>query len=443
MSQRLIPILAVWSAMTITSPATEPRLDPLPDANGSVVEPNAPLTLPRAWAAALLANPDLGASAWERRAQEAAVLQAGLRPNPELEVLMEQFGGSGARAGFDQAETTVQVSQRVETAQKRQKRRLAAALETERAGWDYEAKRLDVLVAASKAFAEVLACQQRLSLAADLVRVAEQTRDAIAERVKAGKASSLEQTKAEVALSYSRVEQDRSSRSLEAARRRLAGTWGSHTAIFGRVEGDFYQVMPVPEIAPLMERLSQNPDMARWDTELKRRGAILAAEKAKRTPDVTVIVGVRNYQDGPGTAMVMGVALPLPLFDRNAGGIDQAQALLTQGHLQTRAARLRIETSLAETYQALAAATEQVTAMRTSVLPGAEQAFNMAREGYRQGKFGYLDVLDAQRTWFEAQSQYVEALAAYHQAFAELNRLAAGYPASDGTDRPHPSGVKP
>ena len=82
--------------------------------------------------------------------------------------------------------------------------------------------------------------------------------------------------------------------------------------------------------------------------------------------------------------------------------------------------------------------------MRTSILPGAELAFQTAREGYTQGKFGYLDVLDAQRTWFEAQSQYVEVLSTYHQAFAEMNRLASGYPTDGtGTDRSQSSGVKP
>jgi cobalt-zinc-cadmium efflux system outer membrane protein len=117
---------------------------------------------------------------------------------------------------------------------------------------------------------------------------------------------------------------------------------------------------------------------------------------------------------------------------------------LAKGHLQARAWRVQIETSLAETYQMLASAVDQVTAMRTSILPGAELAFDMAREGYTQGKFAYLDVLDAQRTWFEAKVQYVEVLSSYHQALAELNRLASGYP--EGTARieePQVSGRKP
>ena len=192
------------------------------------------------------------------------------------------------------------------------------------------------------------------------------------------------------------------------------------------------------------ERLPQNPDLVRWDTEIKHRRAVLTAEKAQRTPDVAMIAGLQNYQDDTGTALVMGVALPLPLFNRNIGRIGQAQALVAKGQARARAARVEIETALAETYQAMAAAIEQVTAMRTSILPGAELAFQTAREGYTQGKFGYLDVLDAQRTWFEAQTQYVEALSVYHQAFAELNRLAAGCLADGAdTDGTQSSGVKP
>ena len=254
---------------------------------------------------------------------------------------MEEFGGSDPRAGFDQVQTTVQVSQRLETAGKRQKRRLTAGLETELARWDYQARRLDVLMAVSKAFSAVLACQERLALATDLVRISEQTRDAIVERVKAGKAPALEQTKAEVAFSSSRVEQARSRRALEAARRRLAATWGNPSATFGQVEGDFYQILPIPEMAPLLERLSQNPDLVRWDTEIKHRRAVLAGEKAQRTPDVALIAGLQNYQDESGTAMVFGVALPLPVFDRNIGRIGQAQALVAKGQARARAAGCR------------------------------------------------------------------------------------------------------
>ncbi|MBE3123883.1 MAG: TolC family protein, partial [Planctomycetes bacterium] len=79
--------------------------------------------------------------------------------------------------------------------------------------------------------------------------------------------------------------------------------------------------------------------------------------------------------------------------------------------------------NLAEAYQVLASSFAEATILRDEVLPAAEAAFTASSEGYRLGKFGYLDVLDAQRTFFETQGQYIEALAAYHRAAADVERL--------------------
>jgi cobalt-zinc-cadmium efflux system outer membrane protein len=57
------------------------------------------------------------------------------------------------------------------------------------------------------------------------------------------------------------------------------------------------------------------------------------------------------------------------------------------------------------------------------VIPGAQSAFDAENEGYREGKFGYLDVLDAQRTLFDVKGQYIEALKGYHKAVATVERL--------------------
>jgi len=92
-------------------------------------EPNDELTLRQALAAALVNNPQLIAFAWENRAREADALQAGLGPNPELELEIENFGGSGEVAGFQGAETTLALSQLVELGDKRRKRLAVAELQ--------------------------------------------------------------------------------------------------------------------------------------------------------------------------------------------------------------------------------------------------------------------------------------------------------------------------
>ena len=91
--------------------------------------------------------------------------------------------------------------------------------------------------------------------------------------------------------------------------------------------------------------------------------------------------------------------------------------------------------ALADAYAALASAHDEVTALRSAVLPGSQETFDAVSEGYRLGKFGYLDVLDAQRTLIGAGSQYLRALSDYHKAIANVERLI-GAPLAGNLDRP-------
>ena len=135
-------------------------------------EPNGIISLGDVLALTLVRNPELSAYSYEIRVREAQALQGNLLPNPELGVRTEEFGGTGDTRGFDGAETTIEVSQLIELADKRAKRTSVAKLDTELADWDYKAKRLDVFTDAAKAYVEVLAAQERMALAEQLNKLA-------------------------------------------------------------------------------------------------------------------------------------------------------------------------------------------------------------------------------------------------------------------------------
>ena len=161
-----------------TSQLTEPPAEPSLSARPPDEEPQGTLSLEEVLRAALLQNPELSSTAFEVRAAEARTLQAGLLPNPELELEFENFGGTGEVRGVDASESTFQLSQLIELGGKRARRLRAAGLERDLAGWDYEAKRLEVLTEATKGFVDVLAAQERLALTEDIVRLSEQVLNA-------------------------------------------------------------------------------------------------------------------------------------------------------------------------------------------------------------------------------------------------------------------------
>ncbi len=386
-------------------------------------QPAGSLTLHDALALALLRNPELAAFSWEVRAREARTLQAGLPPNPEFQFQTENFGGTGTYGGLDEAETTVGLGQLVELGGKRARRRRLASLERDLAGWDYEARRIDVFAETARRFTDVLAAQERISLNKELVDLAEKMVQTVSARVRTGKVSPVDQTKARIALSTSRIDLERSMRDLEAARNALSATWGSSSPVFEQVTGNLYVLPAIPTLDVMEKRVSNNPDIARWMIELERRKASVAVEKAGRIPDPTLSGAVRYLGESNDTAFVVGLSIPMPVFDRNQGNLLEARYRLSKAEVERRAAVTRIRALLAAGYQALSATYAEATSLRDEVLPGAQRVFEAAGEAFRQGKLGYLDVLDAQRTFFEAKARYVDALNRFHKAVVDLERL--------------------
>jgi cobalt-zinc-cadmium efflux system outer membrane protein len=385
-------------------------------------EPTDVLVLSQALALALTQNPELSVFSWESRAQEAATLQAGLLPNPTFNANASNFGNRVLQ-GFDGDAVTLELSQLIELGGKRTARIEAAALTKQLADWDYEAKRADVLTQVTQAFIDVLAAQQRLALTQQTHDLANQTTITTTARVQAGKVSPVEETKAKVARASAQIELMRAQRELEAARKRLAAGWGSTTARFESVSGNLENIQVPASLDSLAQRLSKNPDLARWATEITQRQTLISMEKSKAIPDVTVTVGATKYLMPNDYALVVGFSVPLPVFDRNQGRIQEAEHRLSKAEQDMRNTEVRITTALNTAYQALDAAHSEVMTLRQEVLPGAQSAYDAAREGYRLGKFGFLDVLDAQRTLFGAKNQYLMALADYHKSMAEVERL--------------------
>lgn len=389
----------------------------------SDAEPTGVLRLRQAMAAALLHSPELASSSYTVRSAEASVLQASLPPNPELGIEVENFGGSGSVKGFETAETTVALSQAIELGGKRAKRTEAARLATDLAGWDYETKRIDVLTEVAQRFIDVAAAQRRVELARQNVELADQVLKTVAERVKAGKVPPVEQTKSRVLLATNRSALERARRQLISARQRLAATWGSTQPTFDSVSGDLDTLAPIPTRENLLARLSQNPDLARWSTELALRRAELAVAKSKSIPDLMVSGGVRQFAETDDVGGVAGISIAIPIFDRNQGDIRKSRFDMLKSLSDRQAAATSVRAALEEAYQNLHTAHEVAVTLRTEVLPGAEEAFSVTNISYSEGKLPYIDVLDAQRTLYEARSQYTDALVEYHKAVADVERL--------------------
>lgn len=391
--------------------------------------PGDTLTLRESLALALANNPRLQSFSWEVRAREAQALQAGLWPNPTVKGETEDLSTGDPLGDFVDSEQMVQVSQPIELWGRPGKRQDVAEEKRDLAGWDYEAARLDVVSQTTQAFIGLVAAEERVHLARELVRLTEEVFQTVSRQVETGEVSSVEKERARVPLSQARIRLRRALEARATARRTLSGQWGhSDTTAFSEVQGTFGPVGSVPSLDSVQAALGRNPALARQIDEIERAEAVLSLEKRDRFPVPAVTVGWQRFGGRTGsdqTALKAGVALPLPLYDRNQGAVQRARYRLEKARRQREAARVRLDTTLAKAYRSLVSAQNEATTLAEETLPAARSAFTSVREGYRQGKFDYMEVLDAQRTLFGVRRQQIRALSRYYRARIRVERLIA------------------
>jgi cobalt-zinc-cadmium efflux system outer membrane protein len=382
----------------------------------TAAEPTGLLSLSDALALALDANADLSAAQNELGALEAAVLQAGVLPNPTL-ALDSQDTRRATR------ETTILLSQPLELGGKRAARVQAAAKERDAAFAELEAKRAEVRAAVITAFFDVLTAQERERLAQESVALAQRATAAAVRRVAAGKVSPVEEAKARVTESGVRLELFQARSELTSARQRLASLWGSLTPRFEQAVGRLAALPDLPDSAALTLRFSQSPALARARLEVDRRDALAQLERARRIPDLTVSLGVKRAEEVGRNQAIVGVSVPFPVFDQNRGNVLESLRRADKARDELLATEMRLGTELAQAFERLSATRQEVDALQKEVLPGAQNAYDAATKGYESGKFGFLEVLDAQRTLLQAKALHLRTLAEAHRAAANIDRI--------------------
>jgi cobalt-zinc-cadmium efflux system outer membrane protein len=379
--------------------------------------PTIPLTVDAAVARALRLHPEIRAARGEVAAQAGAVQQAGMIPNPELELLRE---------GSDEPNraSTVQVNIPLELGGKRASRMRAAEREQGLASLDLSAVRARVRGETIAAFYEVVAATERSRLAGEIASIAAQAADVAAKRVLAGKVSPVEETRARVAQASVRIEAVQARREVVRARSKLAALVGADPhaiAVAGPAANDLPRIAALPALPALLAQLERAPGVARARALVEHREALADVERTRRVPDVRVALGTR-HEDGRRQTVV-GLSVPLPLFDRNQGSLLASLRRTDKARDELEAESLRLRTELADAHARMAAALDEAALIATDMLPGAETAYRAASRGFELGKFSFLEVLDAQRTLFQSKNQYLLAVAESYRALAEIDRL--------------------
>ncbi|KRB99068.1 hypothetical protein ASE26_24180 [Duganella sp. Root198D2] len=385
------------------------------------------LTLAEALERARQSNPELQALGLEVSAVDAAGRQASLLPNPSLDYLREGKTSEGGSS-------TVQLSIPLELGGKRAARMAAAQAGSRAATLDLAVGRARIEAEVVAAYHQTYLAQQHLALAAQVSESGRRSSDAAARRVLAGKVSPVEEARARVAEANWRMEGVTAQRELDEARIKLASLLGNTGSEIGALAAPATPAEAGPHGAQLEDLIASAPAIERAVAEVDAGAASLRMERAARMPDVALIVGSKR-SEGPERDRVrqniIGLSVPLPLFNRNQGAILAAERRTDKARSELEATRQRVRAEALQAHARMQSAMQQERLVREDVLPGAQYAADAAMKGFEAGKFNYVEVLDAQRTWVQAQGQHLRAISDFYRARADLAKLVGNLDSKD------------
>lgn len=388
------------------------------------------LILDEAISRTLAHNPELVAFGYQVEAQRGRVTQSGIKPAPEIAVVVENFLGTGTYSGVKAPETALSLGWVLERGKRRH------YIEAARAGvsvLDAQAQigRLDAAARTALLFLDNLEFQERLGMAGEAIAMAEQTVATVNSRVQAGRAPAAERARAEAAVAQARLTAEDMEHELSTARHRLAAQWSAAQPDFQRVSGNWRRLPEPGNFASLLERVERSPEMASFLTQRRLREAELRLARIQARPDWLVSAGVRRLELADDYGFRVGITVPLMARNRNRGLVAEAQANLGRVDAEQAATRVQIEAQLFALYEALKHSLHSAEILRDEVLPRLREAATHTRKGYEAGRYSYFELQQLQSELLSARAGLVETAIDARRQMIEIERLTgAALPAS-------------
>lgn len=373
---------------------------------------------------ALAADPRIAAAYVEVEATQGGVIQAGKRPNPELQVELEDFLGTGDFRGFDKAVLTISLQQKFERGDKRGARVAVAVGKEEVANAEIAVVMREIITQTKIDYIQVLGAQQRIELLGRSSKRFEDLLPLLRRRVEAGASLPADLSRGELAIGKAKVAVDKARAELLAARRQLVSNWSGTLGEFGSVSGRLrHNGHQLAALQGLLAGLDDNPVIRAWSAVYAQREGELRLQRATSVPDLTASVGVKRIYDTDDTAFRIGGSIPLPVHDRNEGGIQEAERRLAKVEHEREAARRQLKRRIIDAYGELEVACVEARRLADSAIPVARRAADNVQSGFDQGRLTVKELLDAVRDQYDVEVQQLDADIRCHAAAAKVETL--------------------
>lgn len=365
-------------------------------------------------------NPVLGIVKAQEEAAQATLTTARSYYNPEVEMLA---GPSRYRSGPSDARSNyfVGISQPLEFGDVRSARREIAESNINLAESNTAISRVDLTIRVKSAFFNVVQRQAILEISLADRQLLNQIRDRVKLRVDVGEAPKYELIKADTeALAAERDYQAALVR-VNEAKALLRGLIGAAIPADFELTGELPMQQTLPVLTTLQNKLVESPAIQ----QVKKIGEVAEArlklEESLRVPGLTLKAGVDT---DPDVSMLrLGLAIPLPLWNKREGQIAEANAYVRQSRSVLSERELLLNRDLEAAYQRYLIAQGQLDAFENGLLKQAEASLKVAEAAYRFGERGILEYLDAQRVYRGVRRDYLTARYDYVNAMLEVERL--------------------
>lgn len=420
---RILVAATLWAATNGTSFAQSSE-------SQAAVQAARALTLEEAWRQAERANPAL-----RRKAAQQAAVEGAAQDASALFFNNPQINWEGTRREVPQPglpderrkEWSAGLSQTLEIGGQRGYRVSAseAAMAAQAAELESLRRELQVLVA-QQAY-RVQALQQRVGVEEAALILFEQTATAVAKRRAAGEDTKLDANVAVVEAERARSQLDATREQLSEVRNDLAATLQWPAGMQPEVSADLADGLeqPLPALAPLLSALPTQPRVRALAAQEDSARSRLGLERASRIPDVTLglSMGHEGASDARERLTTLSLSVPLPLFKRNASGVGEASAALTQAQIERESSLRDGEASVRSLHARLQSLQRRVQRLQSVVAPTLASNAQLSEKSRRAGQIGLLEhivvsrqALDARRDLIDAQLDFQNTRLALMQA---------------------------
>ncbi len=353
---------------------------------------------------------------------ESAVIEAGTLPNPSFDYARETSDeGDG-----DTTENFFSASQQIDFSGRRQLKIKAARHRVGVAAQESSTWRLERASEIRRQFFEALYLQRLQEAHSSWLTRMDAIEDVMRKRESAGDISGYDLRRLQREKAFVQAERQRIQAGYERSLEELHGLIGGEHSWRG-LAGILMPSQP-PSLNSFLDRLSERPEFAAMEL---RQKALTAEEQIGERwwmPEITLSLGAKTVDTptGDGNGLLLGVSIPIPVFDRNAAERQRARAERNLIRNEYNLALARNEGRVRGLWRQASSLTEQAQSFEAKSNKTSQSLIVTAEAAYNAGEIGVLEILDAYRSAFEDKARALALMREARIARIELDSITGG-----------------